>query len=135
LRAPTLQIRRQALDLLARAPRREGMWESDDAVMVAGDALSKAEESSDASEVSVSPPPQEYSPFEARRMWEEMSNGYQTDHSTLPSHQHIGEQSTALLDELQFVHSINSMDRGSTKFSEGYIEYSGYKSKAGTAYV
>ncbi|KAH8601065.1 hypothetical protein B0O99DRAFT_494637, partial [Bisporella sp. PMI_857] len=37
LRAPTLNIRRQALDLLARSPRREGMWESSDAVMVAGE--------------------------------------------------------------------------------------------------
>lgn len=43
LRAPKLSLRRQALDLMAKTPRREGMWDSSDAVSVAREALQAAE--------------------------------------------------------------------------------------------
>ena len=95
------------------------MWESDDAVIVAGDALSKVEESSDASEVSVSPPPQECLSFEAR-MWEENSHEYQTPRFMLPLHQDISdEQSAAFLDTSQFSQSMSPVDFGTFNFTQG----------------
>ena len=39
LRAPRLPLMQRAYDLLARAPGREGMWDSDDALLGAGDAI------------------------------------------------------------------------------------------------
>ena len=129
-----MQIRRQALDLLARAPRREGMWESDDAVMVAGEALSRAEESSDASEMSVSPPPQECPSFEAG-LWEEIPNEHHTDRFMLPLHQHINEQQTAFVDGVGFTQSMSLSDLGNFNFTQDHIEQSMCKIKGGNAFV
>ena len=44
LRAPKVYLRRQAFELLSRAPRREGMWDSSDAIVVAGEASRELEE-------------------------------------------------------------------------------------------
>lgn len=42
LRAPSIQLMQRAYDLLSRAPGREGMWDSDDALLGAGDAIMSA---------------------------------------------------------------------------------------------
>jgi len=110
------------------------MWESDDAVMVAGEALARAEESSDASEMSVSPPPQELPPFEVRT-WEDFSDEHQTERFTLPLHQQIGDQPTTVLDASQFAQSMNSMELGNINFAQEYVEQPGLKSELGAAYV
>jgi hypothetical protein len=42
LRAPRIELMQRAYDLLSRAPGREGMWDSDDALLSAGDAIMSA---------------------------------------------------------------------------------------------
>jgi hypothetical protein len=44
VRAPSLPLQQRAYNLLARAPGREGMWDSDDALLAAGDAILAAEQ-------------------------------------------------------------------------------------------
>jgi len=102
--------------------------------MVAGEALSRAEESSDASEISMSPPPQECSPFEART-WEEVSDEHQQNHATLPLHQEDSEQSTALLDAFHFEQSMNPKDLGRLNLTQEHVEQSSYRTEAGDNYL
>jgi hypothetical protein len=45
LRAPSVSLQQRAYDLLSRAPGREGMWDSDDALLVAGEAILGSEHS------------------------------------------------------------------------------------------
>ena len=70
LRAPRVELMQRAYDLLSRSPGREGMWDSDDALLGAGDAImSAAQYSSFANRVA--PPPPVYTQKE-ERVWDDI---------------------------------------------------------------
>ena len=69
LRAPKLSMQRRALDLLSRTPGREGMWDAEDALRVAGAAITDAEQRGDRGTASLS----DHSPHNEARVWDDIA--------------------------------------------------------------
>jgi hypothetical protein len=70
LRAPRIQLMQRAYDLLSRAPGREGMWDSDDALLGAGDAIMSAAQYTSFAN-SLAPPPLAY-PQKEELVWDDI---------------------------------------------------------------
>lgn len=74
LRAPRMSTRRQAFELLSRAPRREGMWDSDDAVLIAGGAIRDIDELGDFGNTTLP----DHTPEYEFMMWNDISSRLKT---------------------------------------------------------
>jgi hypothetical protein len=99
LRAPKMMLRRQAFELLSRAPRREGMWDSDDAILVAGEAIKDVDEREDAGVIAIP----DNTPECGRMMWNDISARLRT-HFTWP----FAEEQEHTILSTSFVHGFPS---------------------------
>ena len=121
LRAPNFAIRRRALDILARSPRREGMWDSGDAVAVAGDALRANEEHGDARD-SISPMPTDC-PSAETKGWDDVSN-ISKDMFSWPYCQTIAAQPTSLVHGFPFTRS-EPLEQAHSHYTGEYLDQPG----------